>query len=194
MKTLVYLVGEPGTGKSTLMANATKAFVREQVSSPLRRDQLTLPASSAMVAVELGGQRGGGFSGTDSLPISAIPFAYEWIGRQREAQVVLAEGAKLANAAFFDAARAAHYRIHLIAAYSRFAEQRRAARAEALGRPLQAESWVKGQITRMQRFVDAQCRLASRGQCVEMWAIDEPATPEPRLAGIIMNAIREGNT
>jgi P-loop Nucleotide Kinase3 len=202
MRTLIYLVGEPGVGKSTLMAKATSRFRRERVAGPVARDGLYRPLNdetrvpSVFAAVELGGQREGGFSGTDVLPPNSIKLAYSWLATQSETSVVLGEGAKLATAPFFEAARDAGYCIRLISLYSRLAPVRRHERAQRLGKPLQSESWVKGQITRMHRFVDAQCALVRGADQLDMWALSDYLAVDSaheRLNKIIIDAIRKGN-
>ncbi len=111
-KTLVYVSGAPGSGKSTLMAHLTRACPRDTRLTPFAHDVLHLPAGDGSTAVELGRRRET-FSGTDALSMSvqprAVAFLTEWPGT-----LLLGEGDRLANMNFLGAAWRAGYTVHLI--------------------------------------------------------------------------------
>lgn len=172
---LVYLSGEPGVGKSTLMRQITEDWTRiympKEMGGPPCRDLLFDHARPAQaVAVELGRIRDT-FSGTDALPSSVIGEAELWLtsGRAaREAPLVLAEGARLANRRFLTCAVTTGYRVQLLHLSGlALAAQRRATRARTLGKPEQNPSWVKGR-----RTAAANLALAAPDWGVESLVVD----------------------
>lgn len=161
---LVYLSGEPGIGKSTLMARITDPWQRyPQPPTPgaPARDLLVAHARpdpdsdspaprSGPVAVELGRHRDH-FGGTDALPSAVIGAACAYLDSGQaatEAPLLLAEGARLANRRFLTRAVDAGWQVTLVHLYGTgIARARRHRRAEQLARPPQNESWVKGRHT-----------------------------------------------
>lgn len=147
MKTLIYVIGEPGAGKSTAMRKATEHFGRHPQQAPFAHDLLV--SESAIVAAELGKRRPT-FSGTDALPMNVITkaerFLYETL-----APVVLAEGARLGCRRFLEAAVEAGYQTHLLYLTTPHAAAQRAARPGE-----QKPSWVKGAATRAENLANTQ--------------------------------------
>lgn len=138
---LIYMIGAPGIGKSTLMRELTKNCDRYEVPGKPAYDALLKEGKIA--GVELGRRREN-FSGTDALPMDAHPRALEWIG-QAPFPLVLAEGQRLGTLAFFRAAHESGYNVHVLALDSppEVSARRRAQRGSS-----QSESWVKGATTR----------------------------------------------
>ena len=136
---LIYLIGEPGAGKSTIMAAATAHYTRIKIDKPLAHEYL-LDGDEA-IALELGYHRPL-FSGTDTLGMSAINAAEELLATQ-PFPLVLAEGARLANLRFLTTATQLGYNVHLHLITSRNAPQRRINRGTT-----QNPSWIKGATTR----------------------------------------------
>jgi len=138
---LIYLIGAPGVGKSTLMRELTKNCGRYEAPGKPAYDALL--KDGGIVGVELGRRRET-FSGTDALPMDVHPKALEWI-KQAPFPLVLAEGQRLGTLAFFSAADDAGYNVHVLALTSppEVSAQRRAQRGSK-----QTESWVKGATTR----------------------------------------------
>lgn len=145
MKTLIYLIGEPGAGKSTAMRKATEHLGRHPQQAPFAHDLLVSDAS--IVAVELGKRRPT-FSGTDALPMNVITKAERFL-HETLAPVVLAEGARLACKRFLEASVAAGYRTHLVYLTTPHAAAQRAARPGE-----QKDSWVKGAATRAENLAN----------------------------------------
>lgn len=150
--TLLYLVGAPGVGKTTLMAELTASCERQQHDKPFAHD--TLHHGPRVVGMELGRRRDT-FSGTDALAMSVQPLAIEWItGRipgYQPHRLVLAEGARLATTGFLHAARAAGYRVILVHldAPDATLDGRRADRGSD-----QNPAWMRGAATRARKIAD----------------------------------------
>lgn len=114
MPDLVYLIGPPAAGKSTLMQRLTSGCDRTQApeEAGVPHSRLHSPKTGDVVAVELGRARGR-FPGTDALSMSIAPDARRWIGTVPH-DLVLGEGDRLAIASFMMAAKDAGYVVHLV--------------------------------------------------------------------------------
>jgi hypothetical protein len=152
---LLYLCGEPGVGKTWTMDRLTEHWSRlplaPEADAPARDALMTGPdGTGAVAAIELGRRRDA-FSGTDALPQTVITVAETYLtsGRARaETNLLLAEGARLANLRFLGAAADSGWLVLLVNLIGpELAAERRAKRAAALGRPEQAASWVTGRRT-----------------------------------------------
>jgi hypothetical protein len=97
---LIYLIGVPGTGKSTIM----KQFMETQNSWKQERVTDLLDTHvSGQVRVLGKYEEGETFSGTDRLSMAVAPKAVEWISTKPD-EVIFGEGDRLNNAGFFTAA------------------------------------------------------------------------------------------
>jgi hypothetical protein len=158
MDHLIYLVGQPGAGKSTLMARLTEPFDRHAVPDVLLTDNmvahdvLMLRDSPEIVGAELGKRRDA-FSGTDALPSAVIDKAVPWIAT-RPYPLILAEGARLANKRFLYAGLDAGYAVTLVLLDHDDAETWRKLRAKQIGRT-QNPAWVKGRLSASRNLADA---------------------------------------
>jgi len=142
----LYILGEPGIGKSALMAELTAHLAPLPQASPMAHI-LWLEAGEPQFA-ELGARRANGFSGTDALPMGIQPKAVEWM-QQRPYRSILAEGDRLANDGFFTAVERAGYELTVVYMHGTVAAERRRARGSR-----QNESWVRGRITKTQGLAE----------------------------------------
>lgn len=150
MNRLVYLIGEPGVGKSTLMEALTEGLVDVEVSpAPVPHTMFYGPYRDQHEpwAIEIGRRRAD-FSGTDALSMSIAPKAREWIATVPH-PLVLAEGDRLASPSFWLAAEEGGYRVDvvLLDADPEVAAARRAERGSDQG-----GSWLKGRLTKVRNL------------------------------------------
>jgi hypothetical protein len=166
---MVYLSGEPGVGKSTLMQEITRGWQRlhlprEPSRAPARDVLADNRPPGRIVAVEIGRQRGA-FSGTDALPSDCINDACTYLisgQAAREAPLLLAEGARLANLRYLCAAVDAGYRVQLLHMHGEeLAARRRSYRARDLAKPEQNAAWVKGRRTASARLAEAAVAIGA---------------------------------
>jgi len=168
---LIYLIGGPGAGKSTLMARLTAGRDRLTVERPVPHDRLIDPVTGGSDAVEIGRRRPM-FSGTDALASAIIDKAVPWLG-SHPATLVLGEGARLGNARFLTAAVDAGYDVTLAWLTHGSQEDWRKARAARLGKD-QNPSWVAGRVT-------ASARLAQSPPTGVTVILGHPDELEPEL-------------
>lgn len=141
----VYVVGQPGAGKSTLMARLTEPFERlSWHEHTVPHDQLLHPETGAIVGAEIGKRREL-FSGTDALASAIIDKAAPWIVNTPY-PLVLAEGARLANRRFMDAVLLGGYQLTLVLLDHDDADTWRLQRSKLIGR-VQNQGWVTGRRT-----------------------------------------------
>jgi P-loop Nucleotide Kinase3 len=174
---LVYLVGPPGVGKSSLMEALTTGWDRFPVGGSVPHD-LLLQSDDPVVAIELGKRRDS-FSGTDALGMSVQPKAVEWIAT-RPHRLILGEGSRLATVGFLHAARAAGYRVHLVQLDA--SDSALAARRTGRGSN-QNETWMRGATTRARRLVE---RMGLDVTTLLILPTDE-ATPAQIAAQVVEN-------
>lgn len=135
-KQLVYLIGKPGAGKTTLM-NA--------VFSKVGWIQNRLPVAHVVYpgGIEIGVRRKL-FAGTDGLSMNIQEHALRFI-RDCQYDAIVAEGDRLGNARFFNAVRQwVDLTVYLLDTPDEVAAERRRARGSN-----QSESWVKGRVTKV---------------------------------------------
>lgn len=104
MSALLYIIGAPAAGKSTLMAELTRYCHRSSRPKPFAHDVL-LNYDGEIVGAEMGRRRGT-FSGTDALSMSVSPLACRFVAAQ-QFPLVLGEGDRLSHLRFLDSAAAA---------------------------------------------------------------------------------------
>lgn len=139
---LLYIIGPSGAGKSTALALALQGVTYEVIEQPIafsRHDS---------GVVQLGKPRQGGFPGTDALPLNVQPKAVEFI-MNTDAPAVIAEGDRLANTGFFQAAMDAGFALTI--AYFRLSLDDSRARCRKRGSRYN-DSWIKGRHTKCERI------------------------------------------
>lgn len=143
---LVYVIGEPGVGKSTLMAGLTGSWQAVPYDKPV--PHILYPERAAL---QLGRERAF-FAGTDAMALDVQPRAVEFL-RGRPAAVVLGEGDRLGNRRFFHAvSRFCDLRVVWLVG-PRVAAERREARALAIGREQDA-AWAAGRRSKVRNLAD----------------------------------------
>ncbi len=178
----LYLIGEPGAGKSTLVdaltANSQEFELRASglpvdfrylLWMPVDGDAVVLGAHDPVVEV---GYRRGNFSGTDALQMNVQRSVEEWLG-QHPYPLIFAEGDRLANDAFFRAVEDAGYL--LCVGFLRVSKAtgavRRRERASRLGLAEQNPGWVKGRRTKVEnlarRWAEAVVEIPADGDIEE---------------------------
>jgi ABC-type cobalamin/Fe3+-siderophores transport system ATPase subunit len=154
VKHALYIVGEPGVGKSTLVETLVGRAPVITGRKPLaHRTYLTTEGG----VTELGAREPGRFGGTDALSMSAVVPAEAWVtdGSWHADSMLLAEGDRLACDRFFNALLDGGWKLRIIHLDSpEHAAARRAARAKAMGVPPQKDTWLKGRRTKVQRLVE----------------------------------------
>jgi hypothetical protein len=143
---LVYLVGPPAAGKSSLMAALTGGCERSERLQPIPHQVLTDPQSSFPVAYELGKHRQA-FPGTDTLAMNIAPMAKAFVKFCAVSRwpLILGEGDRLGYPGFLEASRDAGYRVTVI--HVSCSERLLDVRCNLRGSK-QDETWRRGRATK----------------------------------------------
>jgi hypothetical protein len=138
----VYLIGAPGSGKSTAAAKV-RAMASKQELHEEPVPYMLMTRGGMNWYAELGRKRAS-FSGTDALAMDIIDKAIGWV-KTRPYTRLFAEGDRLANSRFFVAVKAAGYELTVVylAVPQGALDERRKARATQVGKEQNAV-WVKG--------------------------------------------------
>lgn len=153
---MLYIIGEPGAGKSTLMRTLTASLGRAQLQNPVPHAALVrlggdrYSAGDRPHACEIGTRREA-FSGTDALPMDVQGRVVQWL-EQVPYPIVLAEGDRLGNGKFFAKVQELGYLLHVVhvATPPSVAAARRAVRGGK-----QDAKWVQGRQTKVANLVAA---------------------------------------
>lgn len=140
---LLYVIGVPGSGKTTLVRQLVLGRRRRVLSKPFAH---TLYEDGL---VQLGRDRLG-HGGTDALSMNVQPSAVAAL-QTRAWQRVLAEGDRLANTAFFEAARDAGYGVDVVhlKVPPELAAQRRTERGTD-----QSATWLAGRESKVRNLAE----------------------------------------
>lgn len=146
---VLWLVGEPGVGKTTA-ARALLPHPMAPLDGPLK---ITIAGTGSMPWYAAGHYTGQAFDGADSVPISGIKPLLAWWATAQPGRMLF-DGDKFSTKAALDLVRAAGARVrcaHLVASTT-IVQARRAQRAS--GGKLQNLAWVRGRATKAARFAD----------------------------------------
>lgn len=137
MPHLLYLLGEPGAGKSSVLAALlTRLGPGDDRTRPFAH---TLYRGGGVAYL---GAHGGLFPGTDRLSMAVVGAVEGWLAEARPA-IVLGEGDRLANRRFLTAAARLGYTLSLAHLETPLAAERRRRRGT-----IQNPVWVAGRITK----------------------------------------------
>lgn len=142
---LIYVIGEPGSGKSTLVRDALADLVSDPVPRPFAHVDYRLNGETLITQL---GAIEGDFPGTDRLSMGVLPIAIDYVNGS-STPVILAEGDRLATMKFFGALTRPTTLVWAHCPRS-VAAERRASRGSS-----QSESWITGRRTKTTRLWDA---------------------------------------
>lgn len=149
MRRLLYLIGQPGAGKSTAVRQLCEQLQPVVTRKPLLHTSWYAPGEPWPLAWSYGSyEYEAAFPGTDRLGLGAQPRAVQLLDAA-PASLCIAEGDRLANRGFFDSARKLDYTVTVVwlATPDELCDERRAARDNA-----PATSWVAGRRTKHHRL------------------------------------------
>lgn len=184
MKAALYIVGEPGAGKSELVAELTRGLTAVEEETPFAHRRYTIggvvrKVSDIVQVVELGRRRGA-FSGTDALGSTVITQVIPWLEEEHPA-MLLAEGDRLAVDRFMYKLVELGYNLRIVLLWAPGHAARR-----RLQRGLQQDPrWVASRRTKVQRLVE---RWAERVQVVD--ASSSPAELAAMVDSPVATALR----
>lgn len=156
MSDLAYLIGQPGSGKSTLMA----ALTGSQLVTINRKPFAHIEYMNG--AVQLGAVRAE-FSGTDALGMDVQPKVLKWL-TEAAPKAVCGEGDRLANGKFFTAVKELGFTLTvvLLTVPDEVAAARRAGRGSN-----QNETWLEGRKTKVKNLRPFVTHMADGTRPVE---------------------------
>lgn len=146
MRSMTYIIGIPGSGKSTALAGALRddAILKENVASG---EVPFIEYSSGLIQV---GRNRKTYPGTDVLPYNAQPKVLTWLGSLPDDARVVAEGDRLANGKFFDALLSSEWNLKIIHIYA----QPKTGIRRCVDRGSKfTDSWYKGRVTKVDNLV-----------------------------------------
>lgn len=186
---ILYIVGEPGAGKSALMKALTAPLLAQHVQEPVPHRALRVSPFSGLHAAEIGINRDQ-FSGTDALSMSVQPKVLEWLEAGPPYPLLLAEGDRLGNGKFFDAVLAMGYELAVLHVWA--TESVVAARRAARGGRQDAK-WVRGRVTKVQNLVGRYSAFPLETRLPAM-VLAQHLLALPGPVGRMVRELREGYT
>jgi len=106
---LIYLIGIPGTGKSTVIKELMTHFDNWKLERPIELLDSHISGNVRILGKYHDEEI---FSGTDKLSMSVVPNAIDWISTNPD-EVIIGEGDRLNNKSFFEEAQK-HGDLHII--------------------------------------------------------------------------------
>lgn len=152
----MYVIGYPGSGKTTIV-RAALALLDREVFIPAKAP---VPHERYGDVWHLGVNREP-FGGTDALSMSIQPAAVDMLADMTvrgDCRVLLAEGDRLANNSFFAAVGGCGHRLTVIhiAVPVAVARARARERAAANGLNPQGETWWRGRVTKVNNLTNTR--------------------------------------
>ena len=147
---MLYVVGVPGVGKTTLLRRVLPDPIEERIDP--------FPHLVYAGGAQLGSAREE-FGGTDALAMSVQPQVEEWLREECPFDTIVAEGDRLANLKFFRAVAGMGWGVHLVelSAMSHVILARRKARGSQ-----QDQSWLRGRVSKVRRLIAGWSLFADR--------------------------------
>lgn len=144
MRSLLYLIGVPGVGKTSTLRGALMDITGQAVTSSVPQFIIYPGGAQLGIAREQ-------FGGTDAYDMAVQPKAIDWL-RDCPFPAVVAEGDRLGNPKFFSAALRAKWELSIcwVDAPLDVTAKRRRGRGSN-----QSESWLRGRITKIDNLVEA---------------------------------------
>lgn len=172
----LYVIGQPGAGKSTLVKHLVAARRAKGQMVPHTKPVAHITWEGELGhgdVVEIGGERDT-FRGTDATPMNVQPAAIKFV-QSHPANLMMAEGDRLATEGFFQAVMDAGYRLTVfhLEVPDNVCESRRNVRAHELGVPGQAPAWVKGRITKVKNLAAWAMKNADVYIGDDSWDVDD---------------------
>ena len=167
---VIYLIGMPGTGKSTVM----REFMTTQSGDWKMERPIDLLDTHINGNIRILGkyEEGEIFSGTDRLSMAVAPKAIEWISTQPD-ELIVGEGDRLNNAGFFEACGDNLTIIHLTVS-----DEERERRYRQRGSD-QSEKFIQTTRTKceniLEKFGDQQTLFGEEKGCVVEMPHETPA-------------------
>lgn len=172
----LYVIGEPGVGKSTFVKRLTDGLPHEDGTSPFAFRRYDCGVW------ELGARRPD-YPGTDALGMSVQPIVEQFLEGMKPA-FLLAEGDRLANAKFFDFLLRIGYNLHVVIL--------RGSEVAAVQRKLRGSNqdpvWLKGRQTKVARLAErfgGDVVAAGRPLAQMVEDVDNPVTERLAEARIL---------